>query len=53
VIRHDVVAFSNTHATKENVMNEDILIDLGEVSEETKGNDGPENESFQNPDKRP
>jgi len=34
-------------------MNEDILIDLGEVSEETKGNDGPENESFQNPDKRP
>jgi hypothetical protein len=34
-------------------MNEDILIDLGEVSEETKGNPGGENESFQAPEKRP
>jgi hypothetical protein len=39
------VAFGNTHATKENDMSEDILIDLGEVSEETKGAPGGTHES--------
>jgi hypothetical protein len=29
---------------KENVMNDEILIELGEVSEETKGAEGPLNE---------
>jgi hypothetical protein len=29
----------------ENIMNEDILIDLGEVSEETKGPVGDDSES--------
>jgi hypothetical protein len=38
------------YATKENVMNDDVLIDLGKVSEETRGKIGPENESVQHPD---
>jgi hypothetical protein len=33
-------------------MKDDVLIELGKVSEETKGKIGPENESVQHPELR-
>lgn len=40
-------------ATKEEVMNEDILIDLGDVSEETKGEPGGTLEGGTSTEKQP
>ena len=38
---------------KEKVMNDEILIELGTVSEETLGKPGGEDESLQQPDTQP